>query len=475
MRALFPAQVRTKGIEVRAIERDGIRVSLWDMAGQQEFHAFHDCMFPDIGTSSDHAPSMFMFVWSPMESENHKKGVKKTESNFEASFRYWLRFLASKSRHSNIALKVIVVFTRADQMELVATSLSRSIASLRSKFKGAIDIVNPPFEVDARKKDSVRSLAKHIFRIAKEMLQGLQVYNIYTRVAERLSYHSKNTNELIITWEKFKELCSPFHLYSEAKLKAIALSLNESGNIIYINGVEHIILDPNWFCNEIMGSLIGFSNSKASKDTIVFDTGFPPRGFLEELLESINKTNVKGSLLVDLMEAMHLCCKVTINHGVPNSNVDCIFIPALLTDGSGMEQLRWRSSTCTYNVNHDSTDTLLYMGRRLQCEEQKLTFLTPGLFPRIQVLFKNVFQSFGDNNSEITLGKDFIYICFPDKEIIIVFCKAKSDHVIDVLIRADHPTKSQERHTPMMLAYVEKAYHQNLDYNMCPAHWHPRG
>ena len=148
LRALFAAQGRTQGIEVRAIERDGIRVSLWDMAGQQEFHAFHDCMFPDIGTSSYQLPSMFMFLWSPMESKNRKEGAAKTESNFEASFRYWLKFLASESRHSMIPLKVIVVFTRADRTEFVTSALLHSIHSLRSDFEGVIDSLQPPFHVE---------------------------------------------------------------------------------------------------------------------------------------------------------------------------------------------------------------------------------------------------------------------------------------------------------------------------------------
>ena len=140
-----------------------------------------------------------------------------------------------------------------------------------------IDIVNHVFDVDARKQDSVRSLLDCIFNIAKDMLRGIQLYSIYTQVGEHLSDHLKNTNERIITWKKFKEiLCYPLHFSSDkAKLNAIALSLNESGSIIYINGISHIILDPNWFCNEIMGSLIGFSNSKVCKDTIVFDTEFP--------------------------------------------------------------------------------------------------------------------------------------------------------------------------------------------------------
>ena len=72
------------------------------------------------------------------------------------------------------------------------------------------------------------------------------------------------------------------------------------------------------------------------------------------------------------MEAMHLCCKVEINNGVPNSHVDRLFIPALLTDRSGLEQLQWRSST-KHNVDDD---IFVYMGRRLECEKTKTpTFL----------------------------------------------------------------------------------------------------
>ena len=206
MRALFATEGRTRGIEVGAIEREEFRVSLWDMAGQSEFHAFHDCMFPDIGTSSYQLPSMFMFVWSPIDSKSSEKGALRNEENFEASFRYWLRFLASKSRQSNITLKVIVVFTRADQMATLSHAFTTRIDSLRSDFKGVINILNPPFHVNARKKDSMRGVASHIFDIAKDMLQGIQVYKICTDVNKLLSKHLKNRNEEIITWEKFAQI-----------------------------------------------------------------------------------------------------------------------------------------------------------------------------------------------------------------------------------------------------------------------------
>ena len=247
------------------------------------------------------------------------------------------------------------------------------------------------------------------------------------------------TNERIITWEKFTEIFN-----NKAKLNAIALSLNELGTIIYINKIKHIVLDPNWFCNEIMGSLIDFPNSKGSSTgTIVFDKGCIPRDFLEERFEVITKSEVKGSLLVDLMEAMHLCCKV------PKRYADLIFIPAILPY-VGVNQLQW--------TPRDDNVTFVYMGRRLECENKDLTFLTPGLFPRIQALFSNAFQS-KDDNAVITLGKDFISISFPKSEIIVMFCQAKSNHVIDVLIRAQNNTQQDILST---LAFMEKCIVNSL-------------
>ena len=320
-RPLLATQGRTQGIEVGALKKDGIKVSLWDMAGQPEFHAFHDCMFPDIGTGSFQLPSMFVFVWSPIDSKSSEKGAVKNEKNFEASFRYWLRFLASKCRQSNIALRVMVVFTRADQMVSASSALSPFIDSLRSDFKGVIDIFNPPFDVYARKKDSVKPIAEHIFVIAKDMLQGIQVYIMWTQIHKRLWKHSKKTNQGVITWEKFGEICYPFHFPNDdAKLKAIALCLNESGNIIYINGFSHIILNPNWFCNQVMGGLINFSKSKASKSIMVFTNGCTTGDSLEKCSELVAGPKVKGTFLLDLMEAMHLCCRVTIDLFVPSSN-----------------------------------------------------------------------------------------------------------------------------------------------------------
>ncbi len=56
----------THGIEIRELKvMEGVNLSIWDMAGQEEFHAFHDFMLPNLdGTSYS---SLFLLVCSPFK------------------------------------------------------------------------------------------------------------------------------------------------------------------------------------------------------------------------------------------------------------------------------------------------------------------------------------------------------------------------------------------------------------------------
>ncbi|MCO5586398.1 hypothetical protein L7F22_040338 [Adiantum nelumboides] len=386
---------RTQGIEIRAIMKDGIQLSLWDMAGQQEFHAFHDYMFPDLSTTFG-SPAIFMYVWSPIESKDGSKGEQKTIRAFEASFGYWLKFIASKTRQSNVARKVIVVFTRKDQMSLVFKAVSASLKALTSKFQQIIQVVEV-FEVDARDQACVKPVASCIFNTAREILEGVEVYHICTQVSKRLSFMLKASSKqkLIINWSEFRDVCKrEFNIDESEVQKAIACSLNDSGDVIYMSNMGYLVLDPNWFCHEIMGSLIYFPESLTSNAMSIH--GYVQRQYLESLLEDVSNSRVKGSLLVDLLEAMHLSCDVADG---------TVFIPATLSDHSSAgHHAQWRGENTWRPTEY------AYMGRRLECDKKEVTFLTPGLFPMIQ-----------------------------------------EEHVIDVMVRAPHQADMAEH-----LAYVEE-------------------
>lgn len=404
---------RTRGIEVRKLFRDGIRVSAWDMAGQEEFHAFHDHIFPDM--SAHGAPALFLFVWSPIDSKDDGKGELKSADTFEASFRYWLKFIASNTRPSNVARKVIVVLTRKDQMDLVRDSISTHLSILQDTFQMVIEIASV-WEVDARNHSSVGVVASAIFECAKSVLKDVMVY----KVCDELSTHLTTMGLSILAWEDFQKLCSEkFEIFETKQQTAIALSLHESGHLIYVRNMPFLILDTNWFCCKVMGELIHFSGPSARAFPF---RGFVPQHYLEKLLEqgALSGAKMSAGHLVDLMEAMHLCCRVP---GDAHSNV---FIPSTLPSHRiGSRTLCWRTSERAADFFH--------AGRRLQCQDKVVTFLTPGIFHVIQVTFEKAFAKLG---ADIELHRYLISIYYQYMEIIVEFCKANGENVMDILVRS---------------------------------------
>ena len=71
------------------------------------------------------------------------------------------------------------------------------------------------------------------------------------------------------------------------------------------------------------------------------------------------------------------------------------------------------------------------------------------------MLFKN-------DKFDIRLGKNFITIFLPKSEIIIVFCQAKSNHVIDFLIQTHQNIDTKKGTNLHILAFLEKCIINNL-------------
>ncbi|MCO5614806.1 hypothetical protein L7F22_069090 [Adiantum nelumboides] len=297
------------------------------MAGQTEFHAFHDHMIPDPSASHG-SPAMFMFVWSPVDSKNEGLGKPKNQQDFESSFGYWLKFITSKTRQSNILRKLIVVLTRKDQTKLVRDALEDSIRAFSTTFSNSIQVVEV-LEVDARREASVKPLVSCIFQIAHDVLEGVRVYSICSQVSKFLSRrHNRKSlvgEQPIIPWNNFTELCTKqFNVDDPEVHKAIAYSLNESGNIIYLSNLPFLVLEPNWFCHEVMGSLIHFPESATDKAIIPIN-GYVKQDYLEKVLKERSDSTVERSLLLALLEAMHICCKVPGDaHGICTTKISVL-------------------------------------------------------------------------------------------------------------------------------------------------------
>jgi len=125
---------RTRGIEVHSLKSiDGIRWSIWDMGGQEEFHGFHYFMLPDLSDTGN--PSLFLLVCSPYllrDEGSPSKEKLKLPIEIQKELEYWLRFIAYKSRHTiSFKPKVIVVLTHSDKVDGLVARAQESVTHLK--------------------------------------------------------------------------------------------------------------------------------------------------------------------------------------------------------------------------------------------------------------------------------------------------------------------------------------------------------
>lgn len=129
---------RTGGIQINVLADDeDQKISIWDLAGQEEYHAFHDTMIPDLSIQGN--VCYFVLVCSPFDRKN---GLKKNPNDIQHEIHCWLRFISSNTKRSlNSPPQVLVVLTNGDKgfqddKPLVETRLK----DLKQKFAAFVDL-----------------------------------------------------------------------------------------------------------------------------------------------------------------------------------------------------------------------------------------------------------------------------------------------------------------------------------------------
>jgi hypothetical protein len=91
---------RTRGIDIKVlVDNPNMKVSIWDLAGQEEYHAFHDMMLLDLSIQGN--VYYFLLVCNPFLWDQSRR--PKTPQELEDEFSYWLKFISSnKKRSSNL-------------------------------------------------------------------------------------------------------------------------------------------------------------------------------------------------------------------------------------------------------------------------------------------------------------------------------------------------------------------------------------
>jgi GTPase SAR1 family protein len=401
---------RTRGINIKVlVDNLDMKVSIWDLAGQEEYHAFHDMMLPNLGTQGN--VCYFLLVCNPFFWDQSRR--PKTPQELEDEFSYRLKFISSNTkRSSNFAPQVTIVLTNNDKRYIHQQFVVNDVPKLRTKFVDFINLSSNIHSINAHCSQEAKEVLEEVTTTCKNVLENLpKVYEICLQVQLRIcQWIKEHPNQPIVSMQIFEQKIFaniPFQfqliapqldqLELEKPHIAIAMFLHDAGEIIYFKNEDFVVLNLNWFCHKVMGHLIKLrrhvENTNLAK---TFLNGFGEMEHLEIILGSSLKNTVdlvglkKDEILnylVRLMVKMDFAYEV-ITAGESNSqSVNRLFVPITLqfdeNVAKGERRLEW-------TAQFSSDVKVIYIGQRLQCGDQEHTTFTPGFFPRIQVRTKPI-------------------------------------------------------------------------------------
>ena len=132
---------RTIGINVMTVYIPGVGwLSLWDYAGQKQFHKTHGLFF----SSSN---SIFMLLVSLVRGKERQ--LCSVEELLE-ELQYWLSFLRA-SLDAEFIPTVLIAASRGDRNSKGQILLQRVVKHVRELFKGKINIIEDCFVLDCRR------------------------------------------------------------------------------------------------------------------------------------------------------------------------------------------------------------------------------------------------------------------------------------------------------------------------------------
>ncbi|CAK9869218.1 unnamed protein product [Sphagnum jensenii] len=455
---------RTRGIQINVlVDDEDKKISIWDLAGQEEYHAFHDTMIPDLSIQGN--VCYFVLVCSPFDRKN---GQKKDPNDIHDEIHCWLRFISSNTKRSlNSPPQVLVVLTNGDKgfqddKDLVETRLR----DLKQKFAAFVDLSPICHLINAHSSREAKVVVKEVMQNCASILKKVpHIYEACMKVQHGLSeWNRKHPHEPIVTMKGFEndivDKVEPnlrnLEVEGESNLKphvAIAMFLHDASEVIYFKDEDFVVVNPNWFCNEVMGRLITLHGDvKKAGWKQIFQDG---HGNIEDIQNLIkislkkiicDRTNIANDIpkyLVCLMLKMHLA------YSENNPNVDQngqnsmrIFVPTTLKP-NGFVARGERSLEWTFNEFPPETN-IIHLGRRLQCYDQELTTFTPGFFPRAQVALYNHFvKHLRPKANSYKSEKNLSKILIDGMEIFVELAgdEMKSHLFIDILVRSSK-TKS---------------------------------
>ncbi|CAM6061165.1 unnamed protein product [Sphagnum tenellum] len=439
---------RTRGIEINVLTDDANqKISLWDLAGQEEYHAFHDIMMPDL--SSQGNVSFFLLVCNPFD---RKFGERKSPETIKEELRSWLRFISSNTKRSfNFPPHITIVITNADKGFIHKEFVESDVKELAKQFRHYINLSSKPHTINAHSSSEARHVVEDVTKTCTSVLHKLPyVFGACVNVQHGLSdWIKEHPYQPIVAMETFKndivakkvpslQAMSPMDTHDKNlnPHEAVALFLHDAGEIIYFKDENFVVVNPHWFCHQVMGHLIELRRHVEKLElTTTFPGGFMTMAQIESLLKSsfknatqwvgINEVNIFQHL-IQLMIKMDLAYK--------DDMANKLFVPATLEFEAdvarGERRLQW-------SVEFGVQANYIYIGRRLQCQDEDVTTLTPGFFPQVQVVLKCYFANLG-MEAMCENEKNLMKICVNRLEIFVELSgnQMPGHAFIDILVKS---------------------------------------
>ncbi|KAH9544644.1 hypothetical protein CY35_12G005200, partial [Sphagnum magellanicum] len=395
---------RTRGIQIKVLlDHDDQKISIWDLAGQEEYHAFHDTMIPNLNNQGN--VCLFILVCNPF-----KKGSKEQKDlqKIKEELYYWLRFISSNTKRSSISPpQVMVVMTHGDKNFPHQRPIEDHLHELKAKFAAFINLSSTCCWINAHSSQKVKDVTTKVTNTCGDILKKMvHIYEACMNVQHGLcEWNKHHPNQPIVTMETFemeiidKKEPNLRQLVVQQEFEkphvAVAMFLHDAGEMIYFKEEDFVVVNPSWFCHDVMGHLIKL------------------RGHVEK----VNlKTTFRGEPQVT-------------DHGQR-----FIFVPTTLEFhedvAKGERRLEWKFK---FPENIET----IYIGRRLQCKDQELTTLTPGFFPRVQVTLHKHFMNL-PIKAPCTNEKNLIKIFLDGLEIFVELSgdQMASPLFIDILVKS---------------------------------------
>jgi Ran GTPase-activating protein (RanGAP) involved in mRNA processing and transport/GTPase SAR1 family protein len=423
-----PSMIRTKGIEVRRLEVEGISLMLWDMAGQSEFHVFHSTFLAERHIVSGKATMCFLVV-------------RSTFTGFEDAKRelqYWLRFIASaqpKVAEGSVGRErvEVVVVVNCWEGERNFAALYESWAEVlmeeeRRKYAGRIRILTPTvLDVRGFRKGEIDGLLSNLSERLKTRLEsyGACVPSTCVRLALQIEELRLACGDLpLMEWFTFQEQIAKTEFGEireapkgwETKLKYAVEYLHDVGQIVYFEKRELVILDPHWICYRMVGDLLLPDQLRDQ-----FANLLKPRNGSVELkaLQSwyeatlrLKDRGISGADVVDLLEWLSLCYRER-----RGGSEEKVVIPALLTEDSlGDAERCWMKDGGG-----------IIVGRRMKCKEEELTLLSANYFQRLQADL-----ALGEDGVS-GIGRGWVFLTKPHRLVPLQYDVGRD--CIDILVK----------------------------------------